>query len=323
MAWEVAVYSLLSVLVYPGIIFLVALALLYQWVDRRFFAKLQNRYGPIYTGPGGVLQPLADLIKLLAKEDIEPAAVDKPLFKAVPILLLTLALTALFMIPITGPSALVRFEGDLIFIIFILSLIAILAFLGGWGSTNMFSTIGGMRAALQSLGYEVPMAVSFIGPAIMAGSLSISKIVEWQSSTAGYWTILLNPLGFGIVIVAFLAELERIPFDIPEAETEIVAGWQTEFSGRKLALIRLAFDLELILASGLIAVLYLGGPTGPIPFIPGIVWYIMKTLIVVLIFANLRALFARFRIDQMVSGSWRYLVPLAILQIVILELLLR
>jgi NADH-quinone oxidoreductase subunit H len=167
------------------------------------------------------------------------------------------------------------------------------------------------------------MAVSFIGPAIMAGSLSISKIVEWQSSTVGYWTILLNPLGFGIVIVAFLAELERIPFDIPEAETEIVAGWQTEFSGRKLALIRLAFDLELILASGLIAALYLGGPTGPIPLIPGIVWYLIKTLIVVLIFANLRALFARFRIDQMVSGSWKYLVPLVIVQIVILELLLR
>lgn len=323
MAWEVAVYNLFSVLVYPGIILLVALALLYQWVDRRFFAKLQNRYGPIYTGPAGILQPLADLIKLLAKEDIEPAAVDKPLFRAVPILLLTLTLTALFMIPITGPSALVWFEGDLIFIIFIISLIAILAFLGGWGSTNMFSTIGGMRAALQSLGYEVPMAVSFIGPAIMAGSLSISKIVEWQSSPAGYWTILLNPLGFGIVIVAFLAELERIPFDIPEAETEIVAGWQTEFSGRKLGLIRLAFDLELVLASGLIAALYLGGPTGPIPFIPGIVWYIIKTIIVVLILANLRALFARFRIDQMVSGSWRYLVPLAILQIVVLELLLR
>ncbi len=321
MAWEVALYNLFSVLIYPGVVFLVALALIYQWVDRRFFAKLQNRYGPNYTGPIGILQPLADLMKLLAKEDIEPSAVDKHLFRAVPILILTLPLAALFMVPITESSALVSFEGDLIFIIFIMTLVAILAFLGGWGSTNMFSTLGGMRAALQTLGYEVPMAVSFIGPAILAGSLSISKIVEWQASQ-GFWTILLNPLGFGIVIVAFLAELERIPFDIPEAETEIVAGWQTEFSGRKLALIRLAFDLELVLASGLAAALFLGGPTGPIPSIPGVVWFIIKTLVIVLIIAYLRALFARFRIDQMVSGSWRYLVPLSILQIVILELLL-
>ncbi|MEM3004052.1 MAG: complex I subunit 1 family protein [Candidatus Bathyarchaeia archaeon] len=323
MAWEVAAYRLFSILVYPGIAFMVAIALFYQWVDRRFFARLQNRYGPIYTGPAGVLQPLADLIKLLAKEDIEPEAVDRHIFRAVPIMLLTLALTALFLVPISGPSALVRFEGDLIFMIFIISAIAILAFLGGWGSTNMFSTIGGMRAALQSLGYEIPLAVSLVGPAIMAGSLSISRIVEWQSSTSGYWTILLNPLGFGIVIVAFLAELERIPFDIPEAETEIVAGWQTEFSGRKLALIRLAFDLELVIASGLVAALYLGGPTGPIPSIPGVFWFILKTLLVVMLLANLRALFARFRIDQMVGGSWRYLVPLAILQIVILEIILR
>jgi NADH-quinone oxidoreductase subunit H len=322
MAWQVALFDLFSALIYPGIVFLIALALLYEWVDRRYFAKLQNRYGPIYTGPRGILQPLADLIKLLAKEDIEPSAVDRPIFRAVPIMILTLPLTALFMIPITGTSALVSFEGDLIFIVFVMTLVAVLAFLGGWGSTNMFSTLGGMRAALQTLGYEVPMAISFMGPAIMAGSLSISKIVQWQSSQ-GLWAILFNPIGFGIVIAASLAELERIPFDIPEAETEIVAGWQTEFSGRKLALIRLALDIELVLASGLITALFLGGPTGPIPFVPGIIWFIIKTLIIVLILANLRALFARFRIDQMVSGSWKYLVPLSIFQIAILELVLE
>jgi NADH-quinone oxidoreductase subunit H len=321
MAWEVGLLALLSTLIYPGIIFLVVIALFYKWVDRRFYAKLQNRYGPIYTGPRGILQPVADLIKLLAKEDIEPSAVDKQIFRAVPVLILTMPLTALFMIPITGTWALASFEGDLIFIIFLMTLIAILAFLGGWSSTNIFSTLGGMRAALQALGYEVPMAVSFMGPAILAGSLSVSKIVQWQASH-GLWAIILNPLGFVIVMVAFLAELERIPFDIPEAETEIVAGWQTEFSGRKLALIRLALDLELVLASGLVTALFLGGPTGPIPIIPGIAWFMIKTLVLVLIFSNLRALFARFRIDQMVSGSWKFLVPLSILQIVMLELLL-
>jgi NADH-quinone oxidoreductase subunit H len=298
------------------------LAWFYEWLDRRFFARLQNRYGPIYTGSHGLLQPLADFIKLLAKEDIEPAAADKPLFRCVPILILTLPLTALFLIPISGVNAFVNFEGDLIFIIFVMSLIAILAFLGGWSSTNRFSALGGLRAAMQTLGYEVPLAIVLVGPAIAARSLSISRIVEWQA-TNGLWIIALTPIGFGIAILAMLAELEKVPFDIPEAETEIVAGWQTEFSGRKLALLRLALDLELLLAAGLISALFLGGPSGPVTVIPGIVWFLMKATFVVLILSNLRALFARFKIGQMVSGSWKYLVPLAIVQIVILQLLLR
>jgi len=311
-----------GLLVYPGLMFLLALAWFYEWLDRRFFARLQNRYGPIYTGPHGLLQPLADFIKLLAKEDIEPAAVDKPLFRCVPILVPTLPLTVLFLIPISGVGAFVHFEGDLIFTIFIMSLLAILAFLGGWSSTNRFSTLGGLRAAMQTLGYEVPLAMALIGPGLVARSLSITKIVEWQASN-GLWIAVLTPIGFGIAVLAMLAELEKIPFDIPEAETEIVAGWQTEFSGRKLALMRLALDLELVLAAGLITALFLGGPSGPIPFIPNIVWFLVKTTFVVLILTNLRALFARFRIDQMVSGSWKYLVPLAVIQILILQLLLR
>jgi len=314
--------DLLGLLIYPGLMFLLALAWFYEWLDRRFFARLQNRYGPIYTGSHGLLQPLADFIKLLAKEDIEPAAVDRPLFRGVPILVLTLPLTVLFLIPISGVSAFINFEGDLIFTIFIMSLLAILAFLGGWSSTNRFSTLGGLRAAMQTLGYEVPLAIVLIGPALVARSLSISRIVEWQASN-GLWIVVLTPIGFGIAVLAMLAELEKVPFDIPEAETEIVAGWQTEFSGRKLALMRLALDLELVLAAGLISALFLGGPSGPIPFIPDIVWFMIKTTFVVLILTNLRALFARFRIDQMVSGSWKYLVPLAVLQILILQLLLR
>ncbi len=313
--------EILELLIYPGIFFLFSLALFYQWLDRRFFARLQNRYGPLHTGPQGMLQPLADFVKLLAKEDIEPVAVDKPIFRGVPIVLSTISITALFLIPMARIEAFIHFEGDLIFIIFLMSLVAILAFLGGWSSTNRFGTLGGLRAAMQTLGYEVPLAIAFIGPAIVAKTLSITKIVEWQAMN-GLWAIALSPLGFGIAIFAMLAELEKIPFDIPEAETEIVAGWQTEFSGRKLALIRLAFDLELILAAGLITSLFLGGPSGPINIIPGIIWFLIKATIVVLIISNLRALFARFRIDQMISGSWKYLVPLAIIQIIILELIL-
>ena len=321
MSWQVVAYDLFNVLIYPGIVFLIALALFYQWVDRRVYARAQNRYGPHHTGPRGLFQPLADMIKLLAKEDIEPSAVDKMIFRATPILLLTLVFTALFMVPITGFSSLVSFEGDLIFLIFLMTLFAIMAFLAGWGSTNRFSLVGGMRAALQTLGYEVPLAVSFIGPAILAGTLSVSNIVKWQA-TDGFWSILLNPLGFVIAIIGIIAVIECVPFDIPEAETEIVAGWQTEFSGRKLGLLRLTHDLELVFVSGLVVALFLGGPTGPISLIPGIIWFIIKTIIIVFIIAYIRAQFARFRIDQMVSGSWKYLVPLAILQIVILQLYL-
>jgi NADH-quinone oxidoreductase subunit H len=317
------IIEILKLLIIPGIFFLFTLALFYQWLDRRFLARLQNRRGPMHTGSRGTLQPLADFIKLLAKEDIEPKAVDKPIFRGVPILLSTISITALFLIPIWGVKAFVNFEGDLIFMTFLMTLIAILAFLGGWSSTNRFSTIGGLRAAMQTLGYEVPLSLAFIGPAIVAKSLSISKIVEWQAST-GIWAIILNPLGFGIAIIALLAELEKIPFDIPEAETELVAGWQTEFSGRKLALLRFAFDLELVLAAGLITSLFLGGPAGPFYNIPwvGVIWFFIKTTIVVLILSNLRGLFARFRIDQMVSGCWKYLVPLAIIQIIFLQLVL-
>jgi len=314
--------NIIGLLIFPGLAFLLALAWFYEWLDRKFFARLQNRYGPLYTGSHGLLQPLADFIKLLAKEDIEPTAVDKPLFRGVPILILALPLTALFLIPMSGVNAFVHFEGDLIFTIFIMSLLAIMAFLGGWSSTNRFSTLGGLRAAMQTLGYEVPLAIVLIGPAIVARSLSITKIVEWQVVN-GIWMIALAPIGFGITILAMLAELEKVPFDIPGAETEIVAGWQTEFSGRKLALMRLALDIELVLAAGLTTALFLGGPSGPIALIPSVVWFLIKSTVVVLILSNLRALFARFKIDQMISGSWKYLVPLAILQIVILQLLLR
>jgi len=309
-----------GVLAYPGIGFLILLSLFYEWIDRKFVARLQNRYGPLYTGPGGILQPFADIVKLLSKEDIEPRGIDRGLFRAAPILLTAFPLVGLFVVPIASQTALVAFEGDLIFIIFLITLSAALVFLAGYASTSRFSTVGGLRAALQMLGYEVPLSVSLVGPAVMAGSLSISRIVEWQAR-AGLWMILIQPVGFTVSIICFLAELEKIPFDIPEAETEIVAGWMTEYSGRKLALLRLGGDIKTVLACGLLTALYLGGPTAPYSWL-SIVWFLVKTMAVLLVLSNLRALFARFRIDQMVSGCWKYLVPLAAMQLIAVELML-
>jgi len=313
-----AIISLLQIVIFPGFLFLILAAFFYEWVDRKIVARLQNRYGPLHTGPKGLLQPFADFLKLLSKEDIIPYATDKLFFSAVPVFMLSLPLTALFCIPIINSTALISFEGDLILVIFITTLIVISVFIGAWASTNRFSTVGGMRACLQMLGYEIPLTIALVGPAIVAKTLSISKIVQWQ--TTGLWFILTQPLGFIIVTICFLAELQKIPFDIPRAETEVVAGWLTEFGGKKLALLRLAEDLELVLAGSIMASLYLGGPSG-FGFMSPFVWFIIKLTICILILSNLRALFARFRIDQLMRGVWKYLTPLALLQIILVELI--
>lgn len=311
------VVDVFQILVFPGFLLLLALAFFYEWVDRKFYARLQRRYGPLYTGPLGLLQPIADFVKLLLKEDLVPTACDKMIFTLTPILYFVLPLTALFIMPISSETGLVAFEGDLIFVLFVFTLLALTVFLAGWSSMSRFSLVGGVRAALQMIGYEIPLGLAMVAPAIAAKSLSISAIALWQSNNS-IWTILLQPIGFVVVIVSLIAELEFVPFDVPEAETEIVAGWRTEFSGRKLALLRLGRDLELVLTSALVAALYLGGAQtlGPIP---AFVTFLVKTILVVCLFSSIRAIFARFRIDQVTTGMWRYLLPLAIFQIILVQ----
>lgn len=305
-----------SVFVYPGMALLFGLAFLYEWIDRKFFARVQNRIGPLYTGPSGILQPVADFIKLLSKEDIVPASCEKPIFSFIPIVYATLPLIALFVIPISG-SGLIAFEGDVIFLMFVSAFITLTVFLAGWSSAGSFSRIGSIRSALQMLSYEIPFGLALIGPAIVAHSLSLTKIAEWQAANSA-WFLWLQPIGFAVIMISLLAELELVPFDIPEAETEIVAGWLTEYGGRRLALFRLGKDLELVMASTLIASLYLGG-AHPILFIPPVVVLIAKSIIVLILISFIRALFARFRIDQMTSGMWTYLLPLMILQILLIQ----
>ena len=225
-------------------------------------------------------------------------------------------LTALFIVPIASSTGIAAFEGDLVFVMFIFALMIITVFLGGWASRNRYSTIGGVRAMLQMMSFEIPMALALSGPAIAAKSLSISTIGQWQSSAT--WLVFLQPIGFVVLIICLLAELEASPFNIPESESEVVAGWRTEFSGRKLAMIRLGKSFELVLASALIATLYLGG-IQDLFFIPAIAIFLIKTIAVVLLISFLRAIFARLRLDQSITGMWRYLLPLAILQIILIE----
>jgi NADH-quinone oxidoreductase subunit H len=310
-------YDLFQFIIFPGALFLFCLAFLYEWVDRKFFAKVQNRYGPLYTGTLGLLQPVADFLKLLYKEDLVPKACDRNIFSSVPIFYAILPLTTLFIIPISSQMGLVAFNGDLIFVMFIFALMTITVFLAGWSSMSRFSIIGSVRSALQMLSYEIPLGLALIGPAIAAQSLSISDIVQWQSANAS-WGLWLQPIGFAVFFICMLAELELVPFDIPEADTEIVAGWRTEFSGRKLAMFRLGRDLEIVLASALVTSLYLGGAQ-PLGLIPPVLVFLIKSVSVVILFSFARALFARFRIDQMISGMWKYLLPIAILQIILIQ----
>jgi NADH-quinone oxidoreductase subunit H len=325
----VSISDIFSIVVFPGVVFIIFYALYCNWLSRKAVARLQNRRGPMHTGYAGMLQPFADIVKLLAKEDITPGAANKTLFSAAPVVIFALALSAVFLIPIQSITSLysytpiASFEGDLVIVLLIFSLIVLSVFLAGWSSANLFGAIGATRVALMTLAYEIPLVLLTLGPAIMAGHLSINKIVAWevgsvQSFLAAptLWGLLLGVvmfIGFAICILSLLAETEMRPFDMAEAETEIVHGWQVEFSGKKLALLTLGRDIKIVLASALLTSLFLGGPAGPI--LPPIVWFILKTSLCVLVLSNLSALFARFRIDMMLRWAWQYLVPLAVLQV--------
>lgn len=311
---------IVSLLTFPGFLFVVFLALFYEWVDRKLYARFQNRVGPWVTGPSGVLQPLADFIKLLSKEDIVPEGSDRLFFNALPVFTLAVVFTATLLLPVTGVGGLLSFEGDLIVAIALMTFICIIVCCSGLCSPSRFSIVGAERSLLQLLGYEIPLMLSIAGVAVSTGSITIADVVRAQAG--GRWLIFgPNLLGLAVFLIASQAELERVPFDIPEAETEIVAGWLTEFSGRKLALFWLARDVELLYLSGLAATLFLGGPLGPV--IPGLeplfytVYFLLKSILILVAFTAIKTVFARLRIDQMVEFSWKYLIPLAVLQLLL------
>jgi NADH-quinone oxidoreductase subunit H len=325
----VEISDIISIVVFPGAVFIIAYALYCNWLSRKTVARLQNRRGPMHTGAFGLLQPFADIVKLLAKEDITPSAANRALFIGAPVIIFALSLSAVFLMPIQSITNLyaytpiLSFEGDLVIVLLILSLIVLNIFLAGWSSSNAFGAVGATRVALATLAYEIPLVLLALGPAIMAGSLSIKNIVAWEVASVqsflaapSIWGLMLGVVmfvGFAICILSLLAETEMRPFDMAEAETEIVHGWQVEYSGKKLALLTLSRDVKIVLASALLTTLFLGGPTGPI--LPPIVWFILKTTLCVLILSNLSALFARFRIDLMLRWAWQYLTPLAVLQV--------
>lgn len=300
--------ALLEILFFPGFLFLTIFAWAAEYVDRKLCARLQNRVGPPW------FQPFADFVKLAAKEDITPGQADRAIFTLAPVIALAATVTAFFYIPIWSHDALFSFEGDLIVVLYLLTVPTITFFLAGWYSRSVFSMLGAARSVMQLFAYEIPLFLSILAPALLANSWSLSTVSAFYTDHPALTAI--NIIGFVLSIVALLGKLERVPFDIPEAETEIVGGTFTEYSGRLLAVFRLAIGIEMIVGASLIAAVFLPfglGLPGPVAF----VLYLLKVLFLVALISLLRSLAARLRIDQMINFCWKIAAPLAFFQVLI------
>lgn len=282
--------SLIALLLFPGGLFLLAAGLIYEWADRKLLARLQNRVGPRW------FQPLADVLKLLAKEEVIPEGVDPRLFIALPIIALAGGLTAALYVPIAGFQPAYGFRGDLIVTLYLLSMLTLCMGLAGANTLDRFSLVGATRTLTQLFSYEAPFLLALLGPAVAAGSWQIGDILAY---TSNHWLVVTQPLGFIVVLIGLMGKLELPPFDAPEAETEIVAGAMTEYSGRGLALFRLGKGVEMVIGLTLVAAFYLGGVANPF-------WFLVKTLALLLLVVAIQAVLARLRIDQTVGLWWRF-----------------
>ena len=305
--------SLFYILIFPGFLFLSIFGLAAEFLDRKLYARLQNRMGPPW------FQPLADFIKLAAKEDVIPSEADPRIFKLMPILALASTVCASFYIPLWGKTALFSFTGDIIVVLYLLTIPTLTFFLGGWYSTSLYSEIGAVRSITQLFAYEVPLFMSILAPALLANTWSLSEMTVFYTLHPGYW--LFNLIGFAVAQVALLGKLEKVPFDIPEAETEIVAGTFTEYSGRLFGLFRLSIDIEAVVGSALLAAVFLPFALTVNPVI-GFVIFVIKVLLIIAMLSLFRTIFARLRIDQMMDFCWKYVAPIAFLQLLI-DLILK
>lgn len=290
---------LIALLIFPGGLFLLLLGLAYEWVDRKLVARLQNRIGPRW------FQPFADVLKLLAKEEVVPDGANPFLFLGLPMVALAGALTAALYVPLAGLPPSYSFPGDLIVTVYLLSLMTLCIGLGGANTIDRFSLIGATRTLTQLFSYEAPFLLALLGPAIIVGSWQIGEIAAYADTRL---LALTQPVGFVVALIGLMGKLEMPPFDAPEAETEIVAGALTEYSGRGYAMFRLGKGVELIVGLALVAAFYLGGVADPLAFFG-------KTLLLLVVVAALQSLFARLRIEQTVGLWWRYGTLLALAQL--------
>lgn len=282
------------------------------WLERRLLAFFQNRYGPNLVGPFGVLQVVADMIKILTKEDWIPALSDKPVFFIAPGIILVTTMMSFTIVCFAPHITVIDLGIGMLFFLGMSSLGVYSVTLAGWSSNSKYSLLGGLRAAAQMLSYEVFMGLSLMGVVLMAGSFNISDIVNAQKNM---WFCIPQFFGFVIFFVAGVAETHRLPFDLPEAENELVAGFHSEYSGMKFGMFFLGEYIGITLMSALITTFFFGGWLGPV--LPGILWFLIKMFIFIGIFILLRASQPRPRYDQLMNLGWKIMLPLALLNLIV------
>ncbi|UYO43879.1 NADH-quinone oxidoreductase subunit NuoH [Rhodopseudomonas palustris] len=294
------------------IMVLLVLAGTFTWVERRLLGFVQERYGPNRVGPFGALQWVADTVKILTKEDRPPPGADKLLYILAPAVAATPVLAGFGVVAIGDGWALSSVDVGLLFLLGMLGLTAYAAVLGAWASNNRFSLLGGMRAAAQMLAYEVFLGLSLMGVVMIAGSFSMAEIVEAQRSV---WFVLLQPLGMALFTIAGVAAAHRLPFDLPESENDLIAGFITEYTGMSFGLFFLGEYLAVLLVSALAVTLFFGGWLGP--WLPGPVWFGLKTAVIAVAFVWIRATLSRPRYDQLLSFAWKVALPLSLLNLML------
>jgi NADH-quinone oxidoreductase subunit H len=304
---------LLSFLIGVGVLIVVmSIAAGLIWLERRLLGLWQDRYGPNRVGPFGLLQVLADMIKIFTKEDWIPPFADKAVFVIAPAVILVTVLLSFAIIPFSPGINIADLNIGILFFLGMSSLGVYSVVLAGWSSNSKYSLIGGLRAAAQMLSYEVFMGLSLMGVVLIAGSFNLKTIVEAQRSI---WFFIPQFLGLIIFFMAGLAETHRLPFDLPEAESELVAGYHAEYSGMKFGMFFVGEYLGITLISALIAALFFGGWLGPV--LPPVVWFLIKTVALIIVFILLRGSLPRPRYDQLMSLGWKIMLPLALLNLLV------
>lgn len=283
------------------------------WLERRLLALWQDRYGPNRVGPFGLLQVIADMIKMFFKEDWIPPFADKAVFVIAPAIVMITVLMSFAVVPFAPGICVSDLNIGLLFFLAMSSLGAYSVVLGGWSSNNKYALIGSFRAAAQMLSYEVFMGLSLMGVVMLAGSFNMNDIVIAQKNI---WFVVPQFVGFIIFMIAGLAETHRLPFDIPEAENELIAGFHSEYSGMKFGMFFLGEYLGITLISAIIVTLFFGGWLGP-SFLPPVIWFFIKTFILISLFILLRASLPRPRYDQLMSYGWKLLLPLSLLNLLV------
>jgi len=280
------------------------------WVERRLLGAFQNRVGPNRVGPFGLLQPLADVIKLIAKEDWIPPFADRYVFVFAPLIVTLTGLMSFTVVPIAPGIGVIDWNIGLLFFLAMSSLAVYSLVLGGWASNSKYSFLGALRSAAQMISYEVFMGLSLMGVVVLAGSFNLREIVYAQRDM---WFVVTQPIGFVAFLIAGLAETHRLPFDLPEAEAELIAGYHSEYSAMKFGMFFVGEYIGMVVVSGFITTLFLGGWYGPV--LPGIVWFLIKTMAFIVLFILMRASMPRPRFDQLMSWGWKVLFPLVLVNL--------